>query len=105
MVSTERNSHQAESVKQLSALGSQFSGKTVFLRSESLELRATKDIMPNPKRRHSQKRTATRRAHDSLTGHSLSECPNCHERKMPHRACPKCGTYKGREILEVAEKS
>ena len=52
-----------------------------------------------------QKRTATRRAHDSLSKHSLSECPNCHEQKLPHRACPKCGTYKGREILEVAEKS
>ncbi len=61
--------------------------------------------MPNPKRRHSQKRTATRRAHDFLSKHSLSECPNCHERKMPHRACPKCGTYKGREVLEVDDKS
>jgi len=37
--------------------------------------------MPNPKRRHSQKRTSTRRAHDALKGHSLSECPNCHEKK------------------------
>jgi large subunit ribosomal protein L32 len=57
--------------------------------------------MPNPKRRHSQARTSKRRAHDYLTPHSLSECPNCHERKMPHRACPKCGYYKGREVLEV----
>jgi ribosomal protein L32 len=24
---------------------------------------------------------------------------------MPHRACAKCGTYKGREVIEVAEKS
>src|ERR1700748_1157616 len=59
--------------------------------------------MPNPKRRHSKKRTSTRRAHDSLTARSLSECPNCHERKLPHRACPKCGYYKGREVLEVEE--
>jgi len=57
--------------------------------------------MPNPKRRHSKARTAKRRAHDFLTGHSLSECPNCHERKMPHRVCPKCGHYKGREVVEV----
>jgi len=63
------------------------------------------DTMPNPKRRHSQKRTSTRRAHDALKGHSLSECPNCHERKMPHRACPKCGYYKGREVLDVEEAS
>src|SRR6476646_5987060 len=61
--------------------------------------------MPNPKRRHSQQRTSTRRAHDALKAHSLSECPNCHEKKMPHRACPKCGYYKGREDLDVEEAS
>jgi large subunit ribosomal protein L32 len=61
--------------------------------------------MPNPKRRHSKRRTSTRRAHDALTGHTLSECPNCHERKMPHRACPKCGQYKDREVFEVESES
>lgn len=60
--------------------------------------------MPNPKRRHSQKRTSTRRAHDFLSAASLAECPNCHERKLPHRACPKCGYYKDREIFAVKEK-
>jgi large subunit ribosomal protein L32 len=59
--------------------------------------------MPNPKRRHSKARTSKRRSHDALTPIGLSECPNCHERKLPHRACPKCGTYKGHEVLEVKE--
>lgn len=59
--------------------------------------------MPNPKRRHSKARTSTRRAHDSLTSRSLSECPNCHEPKLPHRVCTKCGHYKGREVVEVEE--
>jgi large subunit ribosomal protein L32 len=61
--------------------------------------------MPNPKRRHSKQRTAKRRSHDFLTPTGLSECPNCHERKLPHRACRKCGTYKGREVLTVKEAS
>ena len=61
--------------------------------------------MANPKRRHSQRRTSTRRAHDHLTATSTSECPNCHEAKLPHRACSKCGYYKGREVLEVKEKA
>jgi large subunit ribosomal protein L32 len=61
--------------------------------------------MPNPKRRHSKARSSSRRAHDSLKRTSLSECPNCHERKLPHRACPKCGYYKDREVLEVKEAS
>jgi large subunit ribosomal protein L32 len=60
--------------------------------------------MPNPKRRHSQKRTATRRAHDALKAPGLSECPNCHEQKLPHRICPHCGQYKGREVVEVAQE-
>ena len=59
--------------------------------------------MPNPKRRHSQARTGKRRAHDRLKQAGLSECPNCHELKLPHRVCPSCGQYKGREVIEVAE--
>ena len=31
------------------------------------------------------------------------ECPNCREKKLPHRACPKCGAYKGRAVLEVKQ--
>jgi large subunit ribosomal protein L32 len=33
----------------------------------------------------------------------LSECPNCHEKKLPHRACPKCGVYKKQQVLDVKE--
>jgi large subunit ribosomal protein L32 len=61
--------------------------------------------MANPKRRHSKQRTALRRAHDHLTAPAHSECPNCHEAKLPHRACAKCGFYKGREIIEVEKAS
>jgi len=57
--------------------------------------------MPNPKRRHSKARRDKRRAHDFLTAASLSECPNCHEPKMPHRVCPHCGHYKGKEVINV----
>lgn len=59
--------------------------------------------MPNPKRRHSKRRTSTRRAHDFLKGGPLSLCSNCGEPKSPHRVCPKCGYYKGRAVIEVAE--
>jgi large subunit ribosomal protein L32 len=61
--------------------------------------------VPNPKRRHSKARTSKRRSHDFLTATGVSECPNCHERKLPHHACAKCGTYKGRNVLEVKEAS
>ena len=61
--------------------------------------------MPNPKRRHSKSRRNKRRAHDFLVARSTSECTNCHEVKMPHRACPHCGHYAGREVMEVREEA
>jgi large subunit ribosomal protein L32 len=59
--------------------------------------------MPNPKRRHSRARRDRRRAHDALPLRSMSRCPQCQEAKLPHRVCPHCGTYKGREVLEIGE--
>jgi large subunit ribosomal protein L32 len=61
--------------------------------------------MPNPKRRHSKSRRNKRRAHDFLAVPATSECPNCHQSKMPHRACPHCGYYAGREVIEVREEA
>lgn len=60
--------------------------------------------MPNPKRRHSKSRRNKRRSHDFLTVRSTSACPDCHETKLPHRVCPRCGYYRGREVIEVGEK-
>jgi len=57
--------------------------------------------MPNPKHRHSKARRDKRRAHDFLAVPAQSECPSCHESKMPHRVCPHCGHYKGREVVDV----
>ncbi|MGB9835308.1 MAG: 50S ribosomal protein L32 [Candidatus Saccharicenans sp.] len=60
--------------------------------------------MPNPKRRHSHSRKGKRRAHDHLTLPSFSLCPNCGSPKLPHRACPECGYYKGRQVIEGTEQ-
>lgn len=56
--------------------------------------------MATPKRRQSKARKNKRRAHDALPLIGLSTCPNCHERKLPHRVCPSCGQYKGVEYFE-----
>jgi len=59
--------------------------------------------MANPKRRHSKSRRGKRRAHDALTAPNLSVCSNCGAAVMPHRVCPNCGHYKGRQVIEVEE--
>jgi len=53
-----------------------------------------------PKKRQSKSRKNMRRSEWSkIEGPKLVECPQCHELKMPHRVCQKCGYYKGREVV------
>jgi len=59
---------------------------------------------PLPKKKHSRTRRDRRRAHDALQPKNLTQCSNCGEMCLPHRACPKCGYYKGREVFEVKEE-
>jgi large subunit ribosomal protein L32 len=61
--------------------------------------------MPNPVKRHSKTRRNMRRAHDFITAPSISVCPQCREPKLPHRVCPHCGIYKGREIIPMEKTS
>ncbi|MCH8109169.1 MAG: 50S ribosomal protein L32 [Chloroflexi bacterium] len=56
---------------------------------------------PLPKKKHSKKRKGGRTAHFGLTPITLSECPQCHSVKLPHRACPTCGYYNGREVVST----
>lgn len=58
---------------------------------------------PLPKRKHSRTRRDKRRTHDSLTAVNLVQCSNCGEMRLPHRVCPNCGHYKGREVINMEE--
>lgn len=55
------------------------------------------------KHRRSRKSGATRRSQWRLTQVTLVECPKCHASMRPHRVCPNCGTYAGREVIAVEE--
>ena len=60
--------------------------------------------MAVPKRRSSKTRGRKRRTHEKAARPSLSVCPSCGEAKLPHRMCPYCGTYNGREIVTEEKK-
>ncbi len=60
--------------------------------------------MPNPKRRHSNTRTRKRRTHDKMGVMTTSGCSQCGSPVPPHRVCPKCGYYKGRQVLQIKVK-
>jgi large subunit ribosomal protein L32 len=60
--------------------------------------------MAVPKRRTSKSKRDQRRAHDALGVPARSKCPQCGEPKLPHRVCPNCGTYRGREVIETEEE-
>jgi len=56
---------------------------------------------PLPKKKHSKKRQGGRSAHFTLRPGSLAECSQCHSARLPHRVCPTCGYYNGREVISV----
>ena len=56
--------------------------------------------MPNPKRRHSQTRR-DKRANDFMTPPQFTACSHCGAAVLPHRVCPECGYYRGKQAIEV----
>jgi len=54
--------------------------------------------MAVPKRKVSKSRRDKRRATHALESVRVNTCPQCNSPKLPHRVCPTCGTYKGREV-------
>jgi large subunit ribosomal protein L32 len=60
--------------------------------------------MAVPKRRTSRAKRDKRRSHDSMTTPARSNCPQCGEPKLPHRVCGKCGTYRGREVIQIDDE-
>jgi large subunit ribosomal protein L32 len=55
--------------------------------------------MAVPKKRQSRTRRDKRRAQYKVSAPRLNECPRCHSQRLPHRVCPTCGTYAGREVI------
>jgi len=57
-----------------------------------------------PKKRHTNRRQGNRRAHHKIKIPSLTTCQQCRQPRLAHHVCPNCGTYRGRQVIEVATK-
>ena len=46
-------------------------------------------------------RKGKRRSHHALKAVMLSHCDNCGAVKHRHCACSKCGTYRGKQVMNL----
>lgn len=60
--------------------------------------------MALPKRKTSKSNKRVRRSHLALSEPELVRCSQCNSYKKPHYVCPVCGTYNGRQVLEIEAK-
>jgi large subunit ribosomal protein L32 len=58
--------------------------------------------MAVPKQKNSKARGRKRRTHYKTSAPTVGICPECQEPKRPHTACPECGAYKGRNVIDQA---
>ena len=56
--------------------------------------------MAVPKRRMSRSNTRSRRAQWKAAAPTLTRCPRGHV-TLPHTACPTCGRYGDRQVIDV----
>lgn len=57
-----------------------------------------------PKQKISRHRQGNRRRHHFIAPLQLVECRECRSKKRPHHVCPTCGTYRGRQVIEIEER-
>ena len=55
--------------------------------------------MAVPKQKQSHARTSKRRSQHKVQALGYNQCPHCHSPRLPHRVCPVCGFYRGREVI------
>ncbi|MCL2615969.1 MAG: 50S ribosomal protein L32 [Dehalococcoidia bacterium] len=62
-------------------------------------------MTPLPKKKCSHARQGERRAHLKAKVASVAACPQCAQPMLPHHVCTTCGTYNGREVIEIKTKT
>lgn len=57
--------------------------------------------MAVPKRKQSKRRIRSRKASHRRPAEAVQACPQCGSSRQPHRICPSCGYYRGRQVVTV----
>lgn len=60
--------------------------------------------MAVPKQHRSKSRQGQRRVHIFLKEPALVLCTKCGKPTRPHTMCQNCGTYRGKEVVNVLSK-
>lgn len=60
--------------------------------------------MSTPVKRHTKRATNSRRSHHSLKAIAANSCESCGASVKPHYACQACGTYKGKQVIDVKKR-
>ncbi len=60
--------------------------------------------MAVPKGKVSKARRNSRKANWKISVPAVVECPHCHEKKLAHQVCKKCGYYDKKQVINLDEK-
>lgn len=60
--------------------------------------------MPEPKKKTTKRTTKIREFTKRKQKIALIKCPKCETMIRPHHACKVCGTYKGRQYIDVEKR-
>lgn len=55
--------------------------------------------------RHNRSQRGSTRSHHFLKGLPLTKCSECQAALIRHQACPNCGKYKGRNVIDLEAKT
>ena len=61
--------------------------------------------MPVARQRHTKARRDRARVHLEIDAQKLVKCSNCGAEIAAHKTCPKCGYYKGKEVVDTMKKT
>jgi large subunit ribosomal protein L32 len=59
--------------------------------------------MAVPKRKTSKMKVRQRKAANRYEGVQVTNCVECGAPAAPHKACPSCGMYKGKQVLTIED--